>query len=120
MCMGACTRQYEALSLYFHSYCSATRGVGPGTAVYLARDGNNLWTRGKCTGVGSLVPGGKVSFAGRGDRVCGELLCMHVSKGHKKRKKIKSASEGGNLTRSVSNITRPSLLQDLDLSTQQV
>ncbi len=120
MCMGACTRQSEALSLYFHSYCSATRGDGSGTAVYLARDGNNLWTRGKCTGVDSPVPGGKVLFAGRGDRVCSELLCMHVSKGLKRRKKIKSVAEGGNLARSASNTTRPPLPQDLDFSTQQV
>ncbi len=120
MCMGACTRQSEALSLYFHSYCSATRGDGSGTTVYLSRDGNNLWTRGKCTGVDSPVPGAKVLFAGRGHRVRSELLLMHAPKGRKRRKRINSVAEGGNLARSASNTTRPPLSQELDLSTQQV
>ncbi len=124
MCMGACTRQSEALSLYSHSYCSATHGHRSGTAVYLARDGgNNLWARGK--GIGSIdspvSAGGKFMFSGHGDRVCGELLCISVSKGQKRRKKVMSVAEGGNSVRcAASNTTRPPLSKELDLNTRQV
>ncbi len=122
MCMGACTRRSEALFLYSHSYYSATHSDGSGTAVYMTRDSNNLRARGKCVGFDSPVPGKKFLFAGRGDRVCHECLCMSsMPKGQKMRKKVvKSVVEGGNPMRNASNTSRPPLPQDLDLDTQQV
>ncbi len=123
MCMGACTRQSEALSQYSHSYCSAIHGHRSGTAVYLARNGNNSWARGK--GIGSIdspLSSGKFMFSGHGDRVCSEPLCMSASKGQKRRGgKVVPVAEGVNSVRGAANNTAcPPLPQELNLNTRQV